>query len=323
MAEKASIFQTVQIGIETTPGTVVAANKKLLATSLAPAIKVEGDTFRALGNKYPSFAVINKEWTEASIEGKLTYNEILYLLSSLLSQPTPVQQGTTTAYKWTFTSNTSGEDAGKTFTVEQGDAVTAWRATGVKVSGLEFEFTRDEVTLSGSAIGQQLETGITLTASPTSLTPKPVLPAHVKLYMADSQAGLDSAQALTRGFSLAWSLTDKNALAWPLGQNPVIIESEPSLEATLSLATDSVGLGLIATMRAGATKWFRVKCEGDTIQTPYKYTFQIDFPAQITDVGEFSDEDGLYLVEYTLAMIHDPTWGKAFQIDVIADVQTL
>jgi len=323
MGEKASIFQTVQIGIETTPGTPVAANRKLLATSLVPAVKVEGDTFRALGNKYPSFAVVNKEWSEASIEGKLTYNEILYLLSSLLSQPTPVQQGSTTAYKWTFTSNTTAEDPGKTFTVEQGDANSAWRAAGVKVSGLEFTFTRNEVTLSGSAIGQPLETGITMTTSPTSMTPRPVLPAHLKFYMADSQAGLDSAQAVSRGFSLTWSLTDKNALAWPVGQSPVLIESEPKLEAKLSLATDTVGLGLISTMRTGAVKWFRVKAEGDTIQTSYKYTFQIDFPAQITDVGEFSDEDGLYLVEYTLAMIHDAAWSKAFQVDVIADVQTL
>lgn len=323
MGEKASIFQTVQIGIETTPGTPVAANKKLLATSIIPAVKTEGDAFRAIGNKYPSFAVINKEWSEASIDGKLTYNEILYLLSSLLSQPTPVQQGATTAYKWTFTSNTSAEDAGKTFTVEQGDTNSAWRAAGMKVSGLEFTFNRNEVTLTGTAIGQALETGITMTASPTSMTPKPVLPAHLKLYMADSRAGLDAAQAVSRGFSLTWSLTDKNALAWPIGQSPVLIESEPSVEAKLSLATDTTGLGLIATMRSGATKWFRIKAEGDTIQTSYKYTVQIDFPGQITEVGEFSDEDGLYLVEYTLAMIHDATWGKAFQIDVIADVQTL
>ncbi|MEZ0396836.1 MAG: hypothetical protein ABWK53_10465 [Anaerolineales bacterium] len=323
MGEKATIFQTVQIGIEAVPGTPVDANKKLLATSLVPSVKTEGETFRAMGNKYPSFAVLNKEWSEVSIEGKLTYNEILYLFSSLLSQPTPVQQGGTSAYKWTFASNTSAEDAGKTLTVEQGDVNTAWRAAGVKVSGLEFTFNRNEVSLSGSAIGQQLETGITLTASPTSMTPKPVLPAHLSFYMADTQAGLDSAQALTRGFSLSWSLTDKNALAWPVGQPPVLIESEPKLEANLSLATDTVGLGLIATMRAGTTKWFRVKAEGDTIESTYKYTFQIDFPAQISEVGDFSDEDGIYLVEYTLAMIHDATWGKAFQVDVITDVQTL
>lgn len=323
MGEKATIFQGVQIGVESTPGTPVAANKKLLACSLKPSVQTEADAFKALGNKYASFVSPNKEWSSASLEGRLTYNEILYLLSSLLSQPTPVQQGGTTAYKWTFTSNTSAEDVGNTLTVEQGDSNSAWRAAGTKVSGLECNFSRTAVEITGSALAQPLETDITLTASPTSLTPKPVLPTHVSLYMADTQAGLAGASALTRGFTMGWKLTDKNAMAWPLGQSPVVIESDPTLEATLKLATDTVGMGLLATMRNGATKWVRAKAEGAIIASTYKYTFQIDFPGQISAVGEFSDEDGLYLVEYTLTGVHDATWGKAFQIDVIADVQTL
>lgn len=76
-------------------------------------------------------------------------------------------------------------------------------------------------------------------------------------------------------------------------------------------------------MRAGTTKWFRVKCEGETIESPHKFTFQIDFPGQIRDVSEFSDQDGIYMIEYTLAMIHDATWGKAFSIDVITDLTAL
>jgi len=324
MAEKASIFQTVQIGIETTPGTAVAANRKLMSTSIAPVVKTDSKTLFANGNKYPSLSVVNKEWVEAKIEAEqLMYNEILYLLVSLLSQPTPVQQGTTAAYKWTFTSNTFGEDAGKTFTVEQGDALSAWRSVGVKVKGLEFTFKRDEVSVSGDAIGQPLETGITMTANPTSMTPKPVLPVHLSLYMADSQAGLDSVQPLTRGFALEWKLTDKNVLVWPIGQNPVLIESEPKLEAKISLATDSVGLGLITQMRNAATKWFRIKAVGGVIEGTYNHTFQIDFPANIKEAGELSDEDGIYLVKWTLAGVHDSNWGKAFQIDVITDVQTL
>ncbi len=323
MGEKASIFQGVQIGVETTSGTAVAADKKLLACSIVPNPKVEAEAFKASGNKYSSFVTLNKEWAEASIEGKLTYNEILYLLASLLSAPTPVQQGITTAYKWTFTSATSGEDAGKTFTLEQGDANTAWRSVGMRVSGLELTFNRGEVSLSGTAIGKLLETGITLTASPTSMAALPVLPEHVKFYLADMQTGLASATALERGFSLVWSLTDKVTQAWPVGQDSIVVEGAPTAEVKLKLATDSTGMGLIAAMRAGSTKWIRVKTEGAVIESPYKQTFQLDFPVQIKDVSDFSDEDGLYLVEFGLEMIHDATWGKAFQIDVITDVQSL
>lgn len=155
------------------------------------------------------------------------------------------------------------------------------------------------------------------------MTPKPILPAHVKFYTADTQSGLASATAISRGFSMVWKLTDKIGLVWPVGQDPVTLEKEPTLEATLSLATDTTGLGLITTMQSGSTKWFRIKAEGETIESTYKHMFQIDFPAQVKEVGEFSDEDGIYLVEYTLQGIHDATWGKAFQIDVITTVTTL
>lgn len=323
MGEKATVFQTVQIGIETTPGTPVAANKKLKAVSIVPAVRAESDPFRALGDKYVSIVSLNKEWTECSIEGRLTYNEILYLLSSLISQPTPVQQGTSAAYKWTFTSNTNLEDVGKTITVEQGDANSAWRAAGVRVSGLELTFSRNEVSLTGSALGEPIETGITMTASPTSLTPKVVLPTHLSLYLADSQTDLDSASPITRGFSLVWRLTDKVNLAWPIGQDPITVETPPTLESTLQLATDTVGMGLIATMRNAATKWVRIKAVGDLIEDTYYHTLQIDFPGQIREVGEFSDQDGLYLVEYALQGVHDSDWGKSFQIDITTDMSAL
>lgn len=322
MGEKSTIFQSVQIGIESTAGTPVAANKKLLAVSITPQDRTESEAFRALGNKYASLVALNKEWGEIAIDGRLTYNEILYLLSSLLSQPTPVLQGTT-AYKWTFTSDTDGEDAGKTLTVEQGDANSAWRYAGMRVSGLTFGFSRSSVTVQGAGIGEQIETGVTLTATPTSMTPRPVLPTHLSFKMADTQAGLAAASALTRGFSMEFALSEKVGLAWPVGQDPVAIETAPAFTAKLKLATDTTGVGLITTMRAGSTKWFRIKATGALIETTYYYDFQLDFPAQIMDPGDMGDESGLYAMEYNLAPVHDATWGKSFQIDVIADVSTL
>lgn len=323
MGEKASVFQVVQLGLEVTPGTPVTATKKLLATSLVPGTRTEIDEFRAIGNKYSSFATLNKEWTECKLDGKVTYNELLYLLGSMLSVPSPVQQGATAAYKWTFTSDTDGEDAGKTFTAEQGDGNNAWRAAGVRVSGLEMAFNRQGCTLSGSAIGEAIETGVALSAGCTSLTPRPVLPSHLAIRLADTQAGLAGATPITRGFSFTWSLTDKIGLCWPVGQDPVLVEGTAVLEAKLKLATDAVGMALYTTMRTGATKWIQLKAEGDTIASPYKYTLQLDAPYQIKDVGDFSDQDNVYAVEFSLAGIHDATWGKSFQFDITTDVTSL
>ena len=323
MGEKATIFQGVQIGKETTPGTGVAASKKLLSMSMQPLPRTEGSSFRALGNKYPSFVVLNKEWAEIGIDGKLTYNEILYALASLLSEPAPAQQGVTTAYKWTFTGNLASEDAGKTFTIEQGDVNSAWRVVGARVSGLTFTFNRNEVGVKGSGVANSLETGITLTAAPTSMTPKPILPSQVSFKTATTQAGLAGATALTRGFSMEWALTDKVGLAWPVGQNPVVVETEPKNSGKLKLATDTTGMGLVTTMRSGATQWFQIKATGALIASTYYYDFQLDFPAQIESLSDPSDESGIYALEYGLTPVYDSAWGKAFQIDVITDTQTL
>lgn len=322
MAEKASIFQATQIGIEATAGTLTAANRKLLSVSIDVQPKTTADPFRALGNKYASFLALNKEWTEFGLSGKLTFNEILYLLSSWVAQPTPTQQGATPAYLWSFRPATSQADDGKTFTIEQGDATSAWRAVGARVTGMSFTFNRNEVSFSGSAIAGPVTNGITLTAAPTSISPIPVLPVQGSFYMADTQAGLTGATALTRAFSLTWGVTDKSGLFWPIGQNPGTVEREPRTDSRLRLAMDADGVGLYTTMRNGATKWFRIKYTGALIQSTYYQTFQLDFPAQISDPS-LSDEDGIFVTEMGLTPIHDATWGRAYQIDITTNVQTL
>lgn len=323
MSLPASVFQGIQIGVETTAGTPVSANKKLLSVTLKPSPQTEANPFKVMGSKYPSFVTLNKEWSSIVIDGAPTFNEIVYLFSSLMHYAAPVQQGNTDAYKWTFVSNTSAADAGKTFTIEQGDADRAWRVAGARVSGLTFDFGRNEIRVSGNGVAEQLETGVTLTASPTTLTPVPILPTMLKYYMEDTQASLSGATALTNSFNLQWSLTDKFGLAWPVGQDPVAVEGEPNASGKLNIATDAAGIALIAKMRASSTKWFRVEAIGAVIEAPYYHKFTLDFPAQIEAMGEPDNTDNVYTVEYGLKPIHDSTWGKSVNIEVITNLSAL
>jgi hypothetical protein len=323
MTLPATVYQGIQVGVESTAGTPVAANKKLLSVTMKPSPQTETSPFRAMGNKYASFVSLNKEWTSINIEGQPTFNEIVYLLSGLMHYAAPVKQSATAAYKWTFVSNTSAADVGKTFTIEQGDASRAWRVAGARVSGLTFDFGRNEVRVSGNGVGEQLETGITLTATPTALSPAPILPTMLKFYTADTQAGLASASALGNSFSMQWSLTDKFGLAWPVGQDAVAVEGEPNASGKIVLATDAAGLGLIATLRAASTKWFRIEATGGLIATSYYQKLTIDFPAQIESVGDPTDTDNVYTMEFGLKPIHDATWGKSVNIEVITNLSAL
>jgi len=323
MSLPATVYQGIQIGVESTPGTPVPANKKLLSVSMKPSPQTETSPFRAMGNKYASFVSLNKEWTSITIDGQPTFNEIVYLLSGLMHYAAPVQQGSTAAYKWTFVSNTSAADVGKSFTIEQGDADRAWRVAGARISGLTFDFGRNEIKVSGNGVGEQLETGITLTATPTALSPAPILPTMLKFYTADTQAGLAGASALGNSFSMQWSLTDKFGLAWPVGQDAVAVEGEPNASGKIVLATDAAGLGLIATLRAASTKWFRIEATGGLIATSYYQKLTIDFPAQIESVGDPTDTDNVYTMEFGLKPIHDATWGKSVSIEVITNLSAL
>lgn len=324
MAEKAATFQGTQYGVESVAGTPVAAGKKFMAAGINLQPQLESIPFRANGNKYHSFVAPSKQWTSITIEdGPATYNEDIYLLSSLISAPTPAQQAATAAYKWTFTSSTSAEDAGKHFTIEQGDATTAWRVAGARVSGLEYTFNRNGITRSGSGFGEAIEKGITLTGSPTSITPVVILPTHCTFKMADTQAGLAGATAMTRGFAMTWRLTDKASLAWPVGTDPFVLEGAPNLTASIQLASDSVGMGMLDLLTAGSTKWFRIKCTGALIASTYYNDFQLDFPAQIEAIPGFGVADEAHTIEFTLRGVHDAAWGKSFQLDIINTLTAL
>ncbi len=434
MADRASIFQTVNVGVETTAGTAVLALKKLSSMSITPAIKGEVQQFRPAGTKYPTLTAQGKEWVEASVKGLLTYTEIVYALSGLLKAAAiTTPGGGTNSRQWLFEpSSTTGDTTVKTFTVEQGDAIRAHRFAYGLFNSLSLKFDRSNVALTGSMLGQalvdnvamspnatytltanaspptagtftltysgQTTTGIAYNATPaavqaalealstggvgnfrvwastasgagtlavasnvytvefvgllgaaaqtltgtfsgltaagsiaiaagqtgqavTTIALVPVLPKQVSVYMADTQAGLASANALTRAVSGEWSLSDRFQMVWPLNAAQTSwaahVEGEPKLTMSLVMEADADGMGLVTQLRNGATKWVRIKAVGDIIEGAIPYSFQIDQPIKITEAGDLSDADGLFGITWNGVGVHDGTWGKAISVTVV------
>lgn len=324
--ERASLFEGVQIGKETVPGTAVAATKKLLSTSFEFGAAVDVTTFRPNGFKYPTIASLNTEWVEGSISGQLAYTDIVYLLSSLISVDTPATTGTT-GYEWVFVSDSDGPDAPATFTVEQGSSVRAHRFANMLVSALTMTFDTDGTEIDGEIIGTALEDGVTMTATPTEIALVPVMRTQVAVYIADTAAGLDAAPALSRIMSIEWALSDRYQPVVTLNQSPhwdAYIESEPTGEVTFTLAADADGMTMLDAMRIGQTKFIRIEAVGPVIGAgPAVNTLTIDTAVKISDMSDFQDEDGLFAVEWTGTITHDSTWGKAFQISVINGLSAL
>jgi hypothetical protein len=328
MPEVATVTRVVQVGVESTPGTSVAANKRLRSITLEPGIQTELNPLRATGGKFPIAAALGKEWIEADIGGYLTYTEIVYLLSSVLVSATPTQISppTGTAYRWTFTPSHTSEDSIKTFTVENGSSVRAMKWTYGLVSELGITFNRESIELGGTLLGQNLQDGITLTASPTLVDVVPVVPSQVSVYLDTTASGIGTTQLL-RVLTAEFSISDRFSPVWTIDANKqsfaAHVETQLSATLDLTLEADAQGMALLSAMRNGDKRFIRIKAVGPNIETGNDYTFQLDLCGLVTGVDNFSDEDGVYAIKWTFSATHDSTFGKALEVQVVNKLSTL
>ncbi len=327
MPERSTISQVVQIGVESVEGQVSPANKLLQALSITPTLNAETADFRPMGNKYRTLIIPGKEWVTADLAGQAVFDEIQYPLASLLgaSVDTVVQ---TTGQQHVFTPSSSAEDAAKSFTVEQGSAVRAHRFVGGVVSTLGMEFTRSSIDLSGSMIGTGFVDGATLTATPTAIPLIPMLPAQVNVYLDATSVALGTTKFL-RALQVGFGLSDKYGPLWTLNSAvtgyAARIETEPKAEGHLMVEADAAGMGLLAVLRAGATRFLRIEVLSTQAigAGPAVYSAQFDFAIKFNAWNTFADQDGVYAVDLPFTIIHDGGWGKALQVTLTNSLATL
>lgn len=333
MAERSTISQSVQIGVEATPGTAVAASKRLASIGFAIGAKVDSTTVRPIGQKYPTMEIVGKEWSEAELSGAPVYTELPYIFASLMSTPTVTETmdgGThTQAFKYVFDSATFGDDTPKTYTVEQGSSFRAHRVVNGIISSWSMDWDRNEISLGGTMLAKAIEDGVTMTAAPTSLPQVPVRPSQLSVYLDSTAANLGTTK-LTRALKGSVKVSDRFGPLWVVdaSQSSFVntLEIEPSLEFTLMQMADATALANLVAMRNGTTKFLRLEAVGPTIYSggvtaTHKFTF--DIAGQVKDVGPFEDSDGVYAVEWTFGGVHDTTWGKAYHCEVITTTTAL
>lgn len=335
MAERSSITQSAQIGVETVPGTAVAAGKRLGSMGFKIGPDIDPKPLLPAGTKYPSLIIPGKEMTTADISGMAVYTELPYAFSSAVSAATVTaimdSAIPTGATRWMFASNTFGDDAPKTFTVEQGSSFRAHRFTNCIFTDIGWKWSREEVELSGKAIGRAIEDGITLTTSPTLLPQVPVRPQDLSVYIDTTAVGLGTTKQL-RTLKGECTITERYSPLWVVDAAQTsfanTVEVEPTIEFKITQMADTQSAANLIAMRLGTTKFLRLEAVGPVIYTsaaPLTVTHLVkwDVAGQITDVKPFEDEDGVYAIEYTFRAIHDPTWAKAFNIEVVTTTAAL
>lgn len=316
-----AISQGVQIGAETTEGTPVAASKKLQSIGMMVSPKAEIADFRPSGSKYRTVHALGKEWSEVSISGQPTYDELQYIFCSCLKNVTPTTSDTS-ARTWTFEPAASTEDAIKTYTIEQGGSVRAHKATGLRINGFTMTFDRNGVELSGDGFAQAITDGITMTGSPTTLPLVPILPSKTGVFLDTTGAGLGTTR-LTGVLKAEFAVTDRFTQLWTvndtLSSYAAGIEKEPAATLKLTMNADADGMALLSAMRDGTTRFVRIRNTSATLAgaTTVYYSLTIDTAVQIAEEPPFAESDDVFTVEWGFNLVTDPTWAKTMSIVLV------
>jgi hypothetical protein len=314
---RSTVNQNTQIGIETTPGTIVPANRLLEAFSVKFGVKADVKTFRAQGRKYPSVAVENTEMTEGSFSGELDYIAIIYLIHCMIAPVTlTLHAPSTTVSDWgPISPALSGNYSPKTFSIEHGDSIRAEKAGYGLFTGLNYKIVRKEaLTLEAPFMAQQITDNITMTATPTIVALSPAVGKHFNIYLDPTSAAIGST-LLLNPMELSYSSSDYYTQFWPIVRANASwisqIDQAPKVEVKLTIEADSAGMSPLTQLQTGAYLYMRVDAVGPIIDIPNSInaSFRHDMALKVTNIADFSDKDGVYATEYTMMLAEDSGWS--------------
>lgn len=322
-SERTSINQRVQIGAESTSalGTIVAASKQIECFDWVFGINGDIIPYGATGHKYDTIQEENTEWVDLTVSGPLDYNGLVYLLAGAMGSVAPASHGgSTTAKDWIFTPPIVGSIVPQTYTLEQGDAVRAHRTAYSLFNAFGYSVTRKAVTLSGvKGITQPIADGITLTTTPTAIALAPVFGKQVNVYLDPTSGALGTTQLL-KVLQVDFMMDGIYGPFWPLNRANVgftaHVDLKPKATVKLKLEADVTGMALLANLQVGSTVYLRVQALGsvaiatDGPSTVYN-TMTHDMAIKVGKPTAFSDDSGIFAIEWDCLIVEDATWGKA------------
>lgn len=316
--ELATLDQRVQVGIESTTGTPVAATKILTSWTqfnAQPNVDVDIDSTRGMGQKFPTLATVGKEFTQIAVGGHLTFDELLYPLSLAFKTDTVTAGGDASTKFHTYALTQTTQETYTSATFEYGDALRGRQYPGCVMP--DFSFTLDLMAntaeWSGSVIGWPMVDNTALTAALPSLAVTAQAPANVDVFSDDTYAGMVgvSPTKLTRCLKAEWAMSGHWGQFWTLNSTLLrkpasVIETPPVVTLKLTLEADTAGMAMLTAMRAGASKYIGLKVTGPTAGSSTQ-NFVVWTPAKIISAGPLQDDSGIVAYEVTAGAIYDIT----------------
>ncbi|MHB8398430.1 MAG: hypothetical protein ACYDCI_05775 [Candidatus Limnocylindrales bacterium] len=326
MTDRAKALEAVQIGLEVTPGTAVAAPTNIRGLSIDIGMGGQADFFRPDGRKFNAVVSPNAEWSTWAMNGKPTYTEICYPLEAIFGQPVVTAVGTTGKMR-TYTMSDVALANPQTLTIQKGNSVRAEQIAYGVLHDFGMTFSRiGGLTVTGQGLGQLFTDGITMTASPADVPLIPVIGKQLLCYIDATAAALGTTKLL-RAFTLEPTIQGAYGPIWTidsaLGSFAGVIDLAPTTGVKLTVEADATGMGYLTQYRAGTLIFLRIDGQGAAFEAGHNYEFTYDVCLGIKTVTPDQDDNGVTVVQFDCEFVKDSTWGKALSIAVTNTIVTL
>jgi hypothetical protein len=313
MAGRGSVNRQVQVGVETTPGTPVPANKLLPSMSLTITPVLETKDFRAQGFKSTTAVQTVKAFGDVSLTGPLNYTEIVYLLNMLVTGVITTPGGGTLSRNHTFSPVVTGTDAFKTLTIEEGDPTAATQISNAFMPDFNFIVGNGGIDVGGKLNGRS-PTVVSLTASPTAIAQLPVSPREVDIYI-DPTFGALGTTKVSDGLGLDFGIASKQVMKWVLNTSfqsfKETVEVVPANSFSFTTEHNAQSRAIFGgiTGTTNPVQYMRFKATGAIIEAAIPYLFQLDVPVKVKAMAQ-EDSDGVWAYKYTCSPIYDISFGN-------------
>lgn len=322
VGERATVNQVFQIAPETTAGTLVPATKSFPDMTWQPGIKFNSKTARGEGRKFLQKVIPGKQWTEWKGSGPLSYNNLIYWLSSSCGKVSAVtHSGGSTSKDWVYTDLLTGAVDAQTYSLEKGDSSRASNYVYGLVESLGWKWNKDEVTMTVGMFSRRINDGTTLTASGsvTAIAANNVQPDQINVYMDTAFGSIGSTQLLKveeGEFSAAGLFIP----AWYVNRSIASFSSHVDqanpTTLKLTLAADSVGMSPLSGAQIGSTFYFQFDALGSIIESAINYEIKRNMAGQCVAITGTVDDNGVYSITWTFQAVEDTGLGYAVKTTV-------
>lgn len=332
MAIRSAVGIVNQIGIETTPGTLVPANRYTPTLNWILKRKIDTKSFRGRGSRINTTKVQHKRMASGSVEGVLDYNSIIYLLSGIFNDPSPAQIGSLQAYQRIYTPGVrTADNSRKTYSVECGDATAAEKYAFCQLLGLNLDAKQDDFSVKSDAIARYPADNLSLTASPVEVAERPVQRADINLYMDTSFGALGTTQiteAQGESFNIGNKFKDVFFHNRSAGEFADVVEIPYEPKFSFETAHNAQSRALVAEITGNPFKWFRWEARGGLLGVDNSFNIyeliQIDIAVKFDEPEPLDNNDEIYAYKYNAEGLPDTAGlGSYMQVKVINGRATL